>query len=305
MHGVGVFDYATVPGKIKTQVYMCPTAICNAEMLAAGECLTFIMGVAIQLNNVYPKRLVMLRNSWMKIDHVERQNETNISLGQAGAVAIKASGRGSATDVTARIDHESLADCHVLTAAGQPATVVGEPATAAPKAATQMRAQGDGGVWKDCTNNEWTLSMHALTLDIGVIGPFEEGFLRENVSDRTFNLNLRDVVDPDGLQGIINGDKNGLFQLDPAYNDATNTLEPGQPVPFGPHGYVQEVVAPNVDPEHVLFPQASIARMDAICGQPQSMRAIQVSDDVVASDDLTRGWKEWKTQGWKSRSPPK
>ena len=43
-----------------------------------------------------------------------------------------------------------------------------------------------GGVWAECTNNEWTLSTKQMTIDVGVIGPFEKGYLREAVSDRTF-----------------------------------------------------------------------------------------------------------------------
>ena len=73
---------------------------------------------------------------------------------------------------------------------------------------TQMRAMGDGGVWHDCTRNEWTLTTPGLTLDVGVIGPFEKGFLREKAGNRTFNLNVRDFEDGGGLKGFVNGDKN-------------------------------------------------------------------------------------------------
>ena len=78
------------------------------------------------------------------------------------------------------------------------------------------RKEGEGGVWKECTQNEWTVSTNpnpnphphphpnpnpnpnpspnphpnpnptqvstpVLSIDVGVIGPFEEGFLREEV----------------------------------------------------------------------------------------------------------------------------
>ena len=33
------------------------------------------------------------------------------------------------------------------------------------------------------------------------------------MSDRTFNLNVLNVADKDALQGLINGDKNGLFKV--------------------------------------------------------------------------------------------
>ena len=57
-----------------------------------------------------------------------------------------------------------------------------------------------GGVWQACTRNEWTLSTPDMIVDVGVIGPFEEGYLREGVSDRTFNLDVKAVKDPDALQ---------------------------------------------------------------------------------------------------------
>ena len=41
------------------------------------------------------------------------------------------------------------------------------------------------------------------------------------MSDRTFNLNVLNVADKDALQGLINGDKNGLFQVIDDLNPAT------------------------------------------------------------------------------------
>ena len=134
-----------------------------------------------------------------------------------------------------------------------------------------------------------------LILDVGVIGPFEEGFLREEVSDRTFNLNVKGVKDMDALQGIINGDMNGLFQLDPKYNDGSSPLIPGTLVPEGPHGNVQEVIAPNVPSKDVLFPRIAMAKMDAECGVQQSLRAIRMAEGTATSDELARGWKNWKS----------
>ena len=54
MHGVGVFDYASIPNVITTQVYMCPFAPCTADMMEMGECLTFIQAVAVKLEKVRP-----------------------------------------------------------------------------------------------------------------------------------------------------------------------------------------------------------------------------------------------------------
>merc|ERR1719272_1575735 len=112
-----------------------------------------------------------------------------------------------------------------------------------------------GGVWQACTRNEWTLSTPDMIVDVGVIGPFEEGYLREGVSDRTFNLDVKAVKDPDALQGIINGDKNGLFVLDPSSNPAP---------------------------------------MDAACGAQQSLRAIRLTDEEAAGDARRQSWRHWK-----------
>ena len=54
-----------------------------------------------------------------------------------------------------------------------------------------------GGVWQECTRNEWTLSTPEMVIDVGVIGPFETGYLNELVSDRSFNLNVKGLKDID------------------------------------------------------------------------------------------------------------
>jgi len=175
----------------------------------------------------------------MRIDTKDRKAEKNMTLGSQ--TTIRASGRGSATAHPDRVQHESLADCHVLAATGQrtlddiestPAregsrleSVAGTEAAAHPLASepyprayvkervavdaplkkgergwawadrgvplsedeklANARAGArvpEGGVWAECTNNEWTLSTPQMTMDVGVIGPFEEGYLRERVS---------------------------------------------------------------------------------------------------------------------------
>ena len=49
------------------------------------------------------------------------------------------------------------------------------------------------GAWSDCTSVEWTVSMPGLSVEIGVIGPFEEGFLNKEIGERTFNLAVSGV----------------------------------------------------------------------------------------------------------------
>ena len=204
MHGVGVFDYATIPGVLKTQVYMCPFAPCTVDMMETGQCLTFIQAVAIQVRPGHPNAHTMIwKNNALRIDGVDRKAESNITFGTELAVA--ATGSVSATAELPRIDHDTLADCHVLD----------------PTAPMAIRMADR--VWQNCTTNEWTVTTPGLIIDVGVIGPFEEGYLREEVSDRTFNLDISRVKNKSAVQGIINGDINGLFVQDAKYNCELHT----------------------------------------------------------------------------------
>ena len=348
MHGVGVFDYASIPNVISTQVYMCPFAPCTADMMEMGDCLTFIQAVAVKLEKGHPntEHVVVWRNNALRIDNKDRKAESNITFGSK--TSIRASGRGSATAHPDRVQHESLADCHVLSAKGQPDVMPtpakdgqrlrasepypreyikqradtevpmqkgkagwawadkGVPLSKAEAQANEKAGSAvpEGGVWAECTNNEWTLSTPQMTIDVGVIGPFEEGYLREKVSDRTFNLNVLNVADKDALQGVINGDKNGLFKVMDELNPATGgpvDENVGALVPKGPHGAVQEVTAANVAPDKVLFSPATMAQMDQACGEQQSLRAIRLDGDKNGDGrQLSADFKMWKD--FKSRT---
>ena len=107
MHGVGVFDYASIPGVIKTQVhmhmrpnaqvclpplhpiqpplqvYMCPFAPCTSEMMASGECLTFVQAVAIQIQPGQPgAHTLVFKNNALRIDG----NDRKVSIAQVQQV---------------------------------------------------------------------------------------------------------------------------------------------------------------------------------------------------------------------------
>ena len=71
------------------------------------------------------------------------------------------------------------------------------------------------GVWQDCTTVEWTVATPEMSLEIGVIGPFEEGFLNEQIGDRTFNVAVS------GVKNAHAGQSAGSFN-------------PPQPGPNGP-----------------------------------------------------------------------
>ena len=293
------YPYPT-PTLTPRQVYMCPSAACTREMMETGECLTFIQAVAVKLENVHPQQAhsIIFRNSSMKVDHEERKAEINVTLGEG--MKIQASGTGRATERPERVQHEELADCHVLSTKGQ---LVPKVQLATDAAATELAAQRDvGGVWQECTRNEWTLSTPEMVIDVGVIGPFETGYLNELVSDRSFNLNVKGLKDIDGVQGIINGDRNGLFEVDSELNPkaSNQVVDPnvGALVPQGPHGNVQEVVAANVAAGNSLFPPDAMATMDKLCGVQRSLRAVRMKEGEAVTDEQTRGWKNWKSRGW-------
>ena len=78
--------------------------------------------------------------------------------------------------------------------------------------------------------------------------------------------------------------------LVPDLNPEPSALTPDL-VPLGPHGYVQEVTAANVAPKDTLFPPDAIAKMDAACGAPQSLRALRVERDGSVTDAQASSWK--------------
>ena len=117
------------------------------------------------------------------------------------------------------------------------------------------------------------------------------------MSNRTFNLNIVNVADKDALQGIVNGDKNGLFEVMEDLNPPTGgpvDENVGALVPKGPHGSVQEVTAANVAPHKVLLPAATMAEMDKACGEQQSLRAIRLNNGKNGDGDFAGGQKMWK-----------
>merc|ERR1719424_2069113 len=61
----------------------------------------------------------------------------------------------------------------------------------------------DQWLWHNCTKMGWSVTTKELTIDMGVIGPYEEGWLKEGVSDRTFNLEVTGVKNQKLVRGII------------------------------------------------------------------------------------------------------
>jgi hypothetical protein len=231
MHGIGVFDYASAGG-IESQVYLCPFAPCTENMMAKGECLTFIQAVVVRTE----KHNLVFRGGKLLVDGVEKQLSEPMAAKDFTLATV-----GEHTPFPPRINHKDVRDCR-------------------PDPASSM----DGWLWKQCTKRGWHFQSEELGINVGALGPFEKGWLKEEASDRTFNLDVFNVKQPSDVSGIINGDTNGAFR-DAA--EMTNTL--------GVYNAPQ-VTADNVSPERILFPARMIKEMDAQCGSAKPIKAMPV-----------------------------
>jgi hypothetical protein len=188
MHGVGVFEYASVGELFRSQVYMCPVANCTAAMVKMGDCVTFISAVAVKTPNhtvVFHSNAVTIDGKDRKIDDEHRVASPSLSITTVGSV----------DSWRPRIDHDKLAKCNDTP--GQNCSTVG-----------------------------WVLDTPDLTLNVNVMGPFERGWLREEGGgNRTFDVDLAAVrTNGKEVRGIINGDKNGFFKA--AGDVSANALQP-------------------------------------------------------------------------------
>merc|ERR1740130_1038707 len=208
MHGVGVFEYAS-SGDVVSQVYMCPFAPCTEPMMGRGECLTFISAVAIRT----AEHTVILRGSSLNLDGLDQKGVADGVVHHSKAFVVKAKGDSQAP--APRVNHKVLRNCHQ---------------------AGQTDAQW---LWHNCTKQGGSVTTNELTIDMGVIGPYEEGWLKEGVSDRTFNLEVTGVKNGKNVRGLINGDHNGY-----------------------------------VAPAGVIFPERLKAHMDQQCGVGKHMQMV-------------------------------
>ena len=230
MHGVGVFEYASVGELFRSQVYICPVANCTAAMVTAGDCVTFISAVAVKT----PNRTIVFHSNTVTIDGKERK------IDEAHKVAspdLSITTMGSAGTWRPRIEHDKLASC----------------SDKVPK-------------MQNCSAVGWVLETPDLTLNVAAVGPFEKGWLREEASNRTFNIDLAAVrTNGKEVRGIINGDKNGFFKpAGDAPVGAANALQPE---------LWTEATASPVLAGSEIFPLELKVHMDARCGLPQELQA--------------------------------
>jgi len=229
MHGVGVFEYASVGEIFRSQVYLCPVANCTDEMVQKGDCVTFISAVAVQTSN----HTIIFRGGEVNINGVNRIVDKDHKISPQGFTITPV---GNTSSWRPRIDHDKMASCG-----------------------------NKGSRVRNCSQGGYILETPDLTLNVAVVGPFEKGWLKEEVSNRTFNVDLAAVRSNGAeVRGIINGDKNGFFQL-PGQN--ANAL---QPEPWS------EVQGHNVVAGAEIFPLAMKVQMDAQCGASMPVRATRM-----------------------------
>ena len=192
MHGVGVFEYASVGELFKSQVYICPVANCTAAMVTKGDCVTFISAVAVKM----PNRTVIFHSNTVTIDGKERKVD---DAHRVASPDLSITTMGSTGTWRPRIDHDKLARCNDKVSSMQNCSAVG-----------------------------WVLETPDLTLNVAAVGPFEKGWLREEAGNRTFNIDLAAVrTNGKEVRGIINGDKNGFFKAaGNAPGASANALQP-------------------------------------------------------------------------------
>ena len=102
-----------------------------------------------------------------------------------------------------------------------------------------------------------------MTLRVGVVGPFEEGYLRQATQDRSLNLAITpgNHVDLTKVKGLINGDRNRAFQ-DYVVGQTDKLVDVN----------IAAVTAANVPDDKVLFPKQLKKALDAQCGVSKSMK---------------------------------
>ena len=220
----------------------------NRERMAAkGECLTFIVAVGVKAGD----HKIILRGNSVTVDGKE-MSEDEWEGGHSNIpMAISPVGRRVTNHQVKRVHHSELQSC---------------------------RPDGDSSdwLWHNCTKVGWNIVTPELSLNIGVLGPFEEGWLKEEVSTRTFNLGVSQVRDEPSVRGIVNGDVNGLFQ--PAgeeYSTGKNAAYNVNQIP--------QVTAHNVGPAKSIFPENMRKMMDARCGASKHMR-LTLAAAATASD---------------------
>ena len=69
---------------------MCPFAKCTKQMMDSGDCLTFINAVAIKVEKAGQDHTIVLRNSSLRVDGVDRKADVNMTL---PGMVITASGK--------------------------------------------------------------------------------------------------------------------------------------------------------------------------------------------------------------------
>ena len=148
------------------------------------------------------------------------------------------------------------------------------------------RKLGKGWIWHHCSTNGWRIATPEFTLNVGIAGPFTKGFLQDVTHDRSFNLAISPGkgVDARKVEGIVNGDRNGLFSPHDNHAEHRRAVHHAHKGKTSVHGGValaaldpgrrdelQPVTTKNVARSDVLFPKQLLQELDAQCGSPTAM----------------------------------
>jgi len=251
MHGIGVFEYASTKD-IQSQVYICPVATCHEGV----ECMSFITALVVKTKT---HTLVASGDSVTVDGHAPQKvwehgmNHTLTSL-ENGVF------EGSITSVG---KHDP----------GAKLMRVSPKELLKPKACQpdHKSLKMNSWVWHYCSPSGWHISTPDLTLRVGVVGPYEEGYLREVNQDRSLNLAVTpgNDIDLSKVKGIINGDRNRYFE-DYELHATDKEILPD----------VVAVTSRNVADHKVLFPKELKKALDSQCGGAKAMH-LKLRAEVV------------------------
>lgn len=257
LDGVGVYDYAS-SGDVQSQIYLCPTQPCLDRGAPIGKCQTFISALVVKT----PKHVLVLRGNKVYADGSEN--------GKNGTFDVPMS--TEEMTVTSVGNHAGK-----LANAKRPADGWTTPIIKKGHCHPNLKRE-KGWPWKDCTPLGFTINTPTMTMKVGVVGPYKKGYLAEEGSDRTFNIDVAGLNDLENVTGVLNGDVNGAFKHAHGDEDsevATNKKDKNKKDKHGianvlqVHGHhkhkTKHVTAANVPEDEVLFPTSVLREMDAAC----------------------------------------
>jgi len=252
IHGVGVFEYASTKD-VQSQVYICPVATCHEGV----ECMSFITSLVVKTKT----HTLVASGDSVTVDGMapEKVWEHGMNHTLSGLVADEPE-----AVVTSVGKHDPNAKLMRVS----PKELLKPKACQPDHKSLKMNSW----VWHYCSPSGWHISTPELTLRVGVVGPFEEGYLRTVTQDRSLNLAVTPStsVDLKHVKGIINGDRNREFR-DFVVGDTDKEVDEG----------IIAVTSETVPEDKVLFPKQLKKALDMQCGVAKAMKLKLRAAEVV------------------------